>query len=104
MGWIDLWLEVNAYPSASGLSVFFRNVTEQKRAAEKLRASEELLQSTINALTGHIAVLDKHGVIVKVNETWRRFAVENLFQGTDYGVGQSYLEACVPDNKEPHEC
>jgi PAS domain S-box-containing protein len=104
LGSVKLWLEVNAYPSESGLSIFFRDITEKKRISKRLRESEELLQGTINALTGHIAVLDKNGVIVKVNETWRRFAEENLFQGTNYGIGQNYIEACVPNDKEPHEC
>lgn len=35
------WYRVHAYPSADGLSVFFRDVTERKRAEERLRKSEE---------------------------------------------------------------
>jgi nitrogen-specific signal transduction histidine kinase/CheY-like chemotaxis protein len=31
----------------------------------------------LDSLTAHIAVLDASGVIVKVNETWRRYAEEN---------------------------
>ena len=34
---LDLWTEVNAYPSAAGLSVFFTDVTDRKRREETLR-------------------------------------------------------------------
>ena len=36
----DVWLEVNAYPSADGLSVFFRDVTERRRPEDARRESE----------------------------------------------------------------
>jgi PAS domain S-box-containing protein len=38
---LDTWFEVRAYPSPDGLSVYFRNVNEEKRADEARRASEE---------------------------------------------------------------
>jgi PAS domain S-box-containing protein len=44
--WVDLWLEVDAYPSESGLSVFFRDVTVQKRIEEE---RERLLAREHNA-------------------------------------------------------
>ena len=37
----DRWYEVSAYPAPVGLSVYFRDVTDQKLAQERLRASEE---------------------------------------------------------------
>ena len=37
----DRWYEVSAYPAPDGLSVYFRDVTEQKRIEDRLRASEE---------------------------------------------------------------
>ncbi|MCC5936142.1 MAG: PAS domain S-box protein [Lunatimonas sp.] len=33
----DHWFEVNIYPTPEGVSVFFRNITEQKKAEERLR-------------------------------------------------------------------
>lgn len=38
---LSRWIEVRAYPSGSGLSVFWRDITEQKQAQEALRKSEE---------------------------------------------------------------
>jgi len=50
----------------------------------------------LNALTAHIAVLDADGVIVAVNEAWRRFAAENGAASPTAFVGTSYLSACAP--------
>jgi PAS domain S-box-containing protein len=38
---IDLWHENHIYPSENGLSVFFRDITEKKRAEEKMHESNE---------------------------------------------------------------
>lgn len=50
----------------------------------------------LNALTAHIAVLDPDGVIVAVNEAWRRFAAANGAMSATAFVGTSYLSACGP--------
>jgi PAS domain S-box-containing protein len=38
-----LWLEVNAYPSEEGISVFFRDITQRKKADEKIKHKTEQL-------------------------------------------------------------
>ncbi|WP_049927689.1 ATP-binding protein [Halopiger goleimassiliensis] len=40
----DAWLEFTAYPSESGLSVYFRDITERKEYERKLEASNERLE------------------------------------------------------------
>src|SRR6185369_14033106 len=40
----DSWFENRIYPSEAGLSIFFNDITERKRAEEKLRESEEHLR------------------------------------------------------------
>jgi two-component system CheB/CheR fusion protein len=53
------------------------------------------LQSVVDALPEHIAVVDPDGKIVMVNAAWRRFARDNGFEDLDNsGLGSSYLEAC----------
>ena len=37
----DTWFEVNAYPSASGLSVYFKDITEKKKADEEIKNANE---------------------------------------------------------------
>lgn len=38
---INMWIEVSAYPSEDGLSVYVKDVTERKLADEKIRAAKE---------------------------------------------------------------
>lgn len=72
----------------------FHDITARKKNATALLESKRFLQSTLNALTSHIAILDEHGTIIEVNEAWNRFASENDFRGVHRGVGDNYLQLC----------
>ena len=48
----------------------------------------------LNALPAQIALLDSHGIILSVNEAWRRFAAANARRGQGCGVGVNYPEIC----------
>ena len=72
-----------------------------REAEEKLRASVgaerdavEAQAAILNALPAHIALIDEDGVILTVNESWRRFASASVLLGVDAGVGQNYLDIC----------
>jgi PAS domain S-box-containing protein len=66
-------------------------ITERKHVEEALRSSQQFLQSALDALSAHIAILDESGTIVTVNASWRTFAEENDLAWVDYGVGHNYL-------------
>ena len=79
-----------------------------QRAQEHLRQNEAAKQAAIlNALPAHIALLDNDGVILAVNEAWRRFTGANARQGARDGVGVNYLETCDiargPDSAEARQ-
>ena len=64
---------------------------------EKLCANDEAQQTQVailNALPAHVALIDADGVILSVNESWRRFATANALQGPDFGMAQNYLAVC----------
>lgn len=46
---LDRWLEVRAYPSAEGLAVYFRDVSDERRAAELIRENGERFQRVARA-------------------------------------------------------
>ncbi|MDQ5909219.1 MAG: hypothetical protein QG599_1314 [Pseudomonadota bacterium] len=86
-----------------------RTLTQEFLAAETaLKASEAMSRTILDSMDPHIAVLDPNGVITAVNESWRRFALENsaepgkMPQSTD--VGASYLKVCqTPDDSSSTE-
>jgi PAS domain S-box-containing protein len=53
----DRWYEVHAYPSPDGLSVYFRDATERRRADEDLRAAKEEAENANKAKDRFLAVL-----------------------------------------------
>ena len=82
--------EVDGVTDSEGRTFLLRHVQEQ------LRDNEATKQSAIlNALPAHIALLDRHGRIISVNEAWQRFSGTNPFHGPDYEIGLNYLELCA---------
>ncbi len=61
------------------------DITENKQA-------ELFAQSTIDALSAHICVLDKKGQIISVNRAWREFADTNPPVLKNYAIGMNYLQ------------
>jgi diguanylate cyclase (GGDEF)-like protein len=56
----------------------------------------------LNALTAHIAVLDRDAGIVLVNDAWRRFASENGGPSGAF-VGDNYLAVCEQSLAADHD-
>jgi PAS domain S-box-containing protein len=52
------------------------------------------LQSILDSLSAHIAVIDDSGTIVATNVAWRMFGKANALEWPDGGIGQNYLEIC----------
>ena len=66
-----------------------------------LRESDNFTHAILNSVAGQIAVLDRNGVILAVNEPWQRFAHENGVEpgspASGTGVGANYLAICQTD-------
>jgi diguanylate cyclase (GGDEF)-like protein/PAS domain S-box-containing protein len=61
----------------------------------QLGQTENASQAAIlNALPAHIALLDTFGMIISVNDAWRRFVDPNVIQCSGKAIGQNYLEIC----------
>jgi PAS domain S-box-containing protein len=50
--------------------------------------------SVLDALAAHIALVDESGVILVVNEAWRRFARRTALLSPQFAVGENYLHIC----------
>ncbi len=57
-------------------------------------SNEAFVIDVLNALTASIAVLDPCGIIIAVNDAWKRFARENGARDDAVFLGSNYLDAC----------
>ena len=76
----------------------FLNVEAQQQllrseTAQRLLAEQQL--AILNALAAHIALIDREGVILWVNDAWRRFGQANVLEANAFGVGLNYLKICA---------
>lgn len=65
---MDKWVYGSIYPSATGLSVFFRDITEQRKAEETARISEEKYKIFIQRITDAFIALDKNWCYTYLNK------------------------------------
>jgi PAS domain S-box-containing protein len=81
-----------------GAVLVFRDVTEQRKAASERARSAEYNQAILDSIRSHIAILDKDGLIVSVNDAWLDFADKNRTSDGELprrtGVGTNYLDIC----------
>ena len=73
-----------------------------RKEKETLARLHRFLQSTLDALSTRIAILDASGTILAVNAAWRRPAEIDPMVGVACEVGMNYLAACeaaAPDQR-----
>ena len=73
-------------------------LNERIAVESALRESEDFKDAVLNSVPSSIAVLDRQGVIIAVNEAWQRFALENSTEPgvpvRNTGIGVNYLDIC----------
>ena len=90
----DRWVEVHAYPSEEGLSVYSQDITERKRAEEQLRYYARLLENIHDA----VIATDEHSVVT----AWNKGAEEMYGWRADEVLGLSLWEAVPVNLSEEH--
>jgi signal transduction histidine kinase len=78
----------------SHLSRVIRYAVQRHCAEEKMRESERLLRSTLDALSAHIAIIDASGQILAVNKAWREFTCTNNGHVLRCDKDTNYFDAC----------
>ena len=81
--------QVDTVVDGDGRTLLLRGTQAQLQQSENARQA-----AVLNALPAHIALLDTKGIIISVNEAWRRFASANVIQGSRGSVGLNYLDIC----------
>ncbi|MDB6153287.1 MAG: multi-sensor hybrid histidine kinase, partial [Chthoniobacteraceae bacterium] len=82
---LDCWFEVRAYPSLRGLSVYFHDVTDQRRTRQALQLSEERFRLVAKATND--AIWDWNMVS---NTVWWNEGLEVLFGFQREEVGPDF--------------
>ncbi len=96
----ESWLEISYNPirhedQTIGAACHSRDISQIKRAEQRLRVSESFNRGVLNSLSSQIAVIDGEGSIIAINESWKRFAQEygnTVLQHT--GIGNNYFKVC----------
>jgi PAS domain S-box-containing protein len=65
---LDSWFHIRAYPGRDSLSVYFLDITKQKRADEALRENAERLRAMFNQAAVGIATGTLEGQFVEANQ------------------------------------
>jgi len=97
------WLLVDAIPQfRPGVSApyqsytTFTDVTERKQAELVLRQAQDFTRSILDAISARVAVLDRHGTIIELNQAWCDLARKSgpaqceTCRATD--IGANYLQ------------
>jgi PAS domain S-box-containing protein len=69
----DRWYEVHAYPSPEGLSVYFRDVSQRRRAEAALRENEEKLRLMADTIPQLAWMARPDGHIFWYNRRWYEY-------------------------------
>ena len=69
----DRWYELHAYPSPDGLSVYFRDVTERRRADVAVRESEQRFRQLADTMPQIVWTARPDGTIDYLNRRWTEF-------------------------------
>lgn len=65
---IHRWFQASIYPSPDGVAVFFRDVTEQRKAEEEVRKGEEKYRNFIQRITDAFISLDNNWCYTYLNK------------------------------------
>lgn len=93
-----IWVHGNVFTDAAGQGTrmlgMVSDITERKAAEEALKEAVRFSQSTIDALSAHLCVLNEEGVILATNRAWDEFAQGNPPVTRAVRAGANYLNVC----------
>lgn len=99
---INRWVEVHAYPSPEGMSVYLRDISERKLMETSLTAERELLLVTLRSIGDGVIATDKNGKVILINKTAERIA--GWSQKEAFGKPLNKVFYIIDDNtSQPYE-
>lgn len=92
---------IGAILSLHDVSRLAKTNTRLRRSRNALAEETDLRTAVLDSAPAQIAVLDKSGRIIVVNEAWRQFARDNGGTDESYFVGRNYLSICRSTVDDP---
>ncbi|WP_187266065.1 bifunctional diguanylate cyclase/phosphodiesterase [Alkalisalibacterium limincola] len=90
---LESCFSVRAYPSEHGLAIYFRDVTEARRAAEGLRTSEEEFRKLAEAMPQIVWITRADGWNTYFNQQWSDYTGLTLADGLGHGWSRPFHPA-----------
>lgn len=91
-----IWVDVRAYPSSEGLSIFFQDVTARKDAEQKLSESEQRYRLLADLIPQYIWTTDANGYHRYFSRRWYDLT-GTTFEETE---GEGWIQFMHPDDRE----
>jgi PAS domain S-box-containing protein len=95
------WYSVAAYPSEEGLTVFFRNITQEREARKRLENSEKKLQALFDSSQESHVLVSPEGEILSFNKVAEKIALS--FFKKELKEGKNIKEVLPPNSWEVYE-
>ncbi len=90
---LDRWFEIHAYPSAEGLAIYFRDITDRKREQDEAGRIERAYKAALSNTPDLVYVFDTQHRFIYANE-----ALLTLWGRTwEEAIGKNCLELGYPE-------
>ncbi len=71
-----------------------RDFDQSASGSALVDAGNTLAREVLDSITAEVAVLDRNGTIIAVNDAWSQFAAKNGGTPRSTGIGVNYLQVC----------
>ncbi|GJL52156.1 MAG: hypothetical protein NPIRA01_33830 [Nitrospirales bacterium] len=95
---LDVELQMSSLRDTEGHILYglaiWRNVTKPQVTDVGWLKAEQLIHSTLNALSAHVCVIDAKGMILSMNASWENVEPSNALLFKNWNLGDNFLEIC----------
>lgn len=98
---LDKWCNIICYPSHEGLTVFFRDITQNKKYVDTIKRQDYMLRAIYQSTSEACTFIDKNFIIQYNNQVARNLTLQ-IF-GKEAQVGERSLDYVLPEYREEFE-